>query len=82
MPVLASGAILFGGWLLLFNPTEGQPRKPIAQWKKVREYDTAWLCEQGRRKEAMAAQQKATHPAGLFDVDQRYRCERVERVRK
>jgi len=83
----ARAVILLGGWLLLFNADERKPNAPIDEWKKVREYDTAWLCEQGRRKEittlrAPAAKADPRRGAMALDAEFRYRCERAERVHK
>ena len=79
-------AILYGGWVLLFNPQEHAPPSPTVAWKKVREYDTAYLCEQGRREKVesvCAKEAKRSHrdPRTLAaDTDARYRCERAERA--
>ena len=84
----ACAVILLGGWVLLFNPDEGKPNAPISGWKKVREYETAWLCEQGRRKEVAslgerAAKEGARHGSMTLGAGEfRYRCERGERVPK
>jgi len=77
--------ILLGGWALLFNPTPNLPDPPLPTWKKIREYDTAWLCEEGRRKEANdLAEEMAEKPGRSSTVLGpllRYRCERSERLR-
>lgn len=76
--------ILLGGWTLLFNPTPNLPDPPLPTWKKIREYDTAWLCEEGRREKAgELAQEDAKKPGQSSTVLGpllRYRCERGERL--
>jgi hypothetical protein len=84
--VRSGGAvILLGGWMLLFNPTPDLPDPPLPTWKKIREYDTAWLCEEGRRKEANDLAQKTAAKPGqsstVLGPLLRYRCERSERLR-
>ncbi len=81
----AGAAILYGGWLLLFNPNEHAPTASLATWKKVHEYDTPYLCEQGRREEISSAlEREAKHGGGSRmrpeQAELRYRCERVERL--
>jgi hypothetical protein len=83
--VRSGGAvILLGGWTLLFNRTPELANPPLSIWKKVREYDTAWLCEEGRRKEANDLAQKAAAKPGqsstVLGPLLRYRCERSERL--
>jgi hypothetical protein len=77
--------ILLGGWMLLFNRTPELPNPPLSSWKKVHEYDTAWLCEEKRREKAgELAQDDAKKPGQSSTVLGpllRYRCERTERVR-
>jgi len=77
--------ILLGGWMLLFNRTPELANPPLSSWKKVREYDTAWLCEEGRRTEANDLAQEAADKPGqsstVLGPLLRYRCERSERVR-
>src|SRR5205807_2600953 len=46
----AGALILYGGWLLLFNPEANRPDAPLSSWKKRGEYDTGYLCEQARSK--------------------------------
>ena len=70
--------------MLLFNPTPNLPDPPLPTWKKIREYDTAWLCEEGRRKEANDLAQEAAKPGQSSTVLGpllRYRCERSGRLR-
>ena len=72
--------------MLLFNRTPELANPPLASWKKVHEYDTAWLCEQGRREEAgdLAKDEAKDRPgqaATALGPLLRYRCERSERVR-
>ena len=79
--------ILFGGWLLLFNADEQKPNAPITEWKKLREYDTAWLCEEGRRREMASFRAQAVKKGGgpsamALDAERRYLCERAERVQR
>ena len=77
--------ILLGGWALLFNQTPNLPDPPLSAWKKVREYDTAWLCEEGRRTEAndlaQEAAKKSGQAAAALGPLLRYRCERSDRLR-
>jgi len=78
------GVILLGGWLLLFNPTPNMPDPPLPTWKKIHEYDTAWLCEEGRRKEANDLAEEAAKKPGqsstVLGPLLRYRCVRSERL--
>jgi hypothetical protein len=78
--------ILYGGWLLLFNPHDHQPTAPLSSWEKVDDYDTGYLCEQGRREEIAdklekEAKKKPSDGPRMTptDAELRYRCERVER---
>jgi len=77
--------ILLGGWMLLFNRTPELANPPLSSWKKVHEYDTAWLCEEGRREKAgELAQEDAKKPGQSSTVLGpllRYRCERSEQLR-
>jgi hypothetical protein len=83
----AGVVILYGGWLLLFNPDRLAPNAPLTAWKKLDEYDTAYRCEKERRAAVVAAlaeqhERKRPDPPLLpGDAEMRYRCERVERVR-
>jgi len=71
--------ILFGGWLLMHNPEAHNPNAPLSAWKEVRSYDTAYLCEQARHKEAVeAAGDDHSAPSGMHEL--RYRCVREEHV--
>ncbi len=72
--------LLFGGWLLMQNPDARNPSAPLSTWKEVRSYDTAYLCEQGRHKEAVSAaeQDRAKSPSTL---ELSYRCVREEQVK-
>ncbi len=78
--------LLYGGWLLLFNPDPSRPNAPLSSWKKVKEFDTAYLCEQRRNEEVTGVLAKAPKrdrreaPKTPADAEMRYRCERVERV--
>ncbi len=81
----AATIFLLGGWLLLSRPDGVDLSKPLATWKKVRDYDTAWLCEQGRRAEIThyvkdAAPERRTQGLAQDAGQDRFRCERVERV--
>ena len=82
----AGALILYGGWLLLFNAERFAPNAPLAAWKRVEEYDTAYRCEQGRRAAVLAAlaeqreKSRSAPPMLPGDADRRYRCERVERL--
>lgn len=51
---------------------------PLSAWKPVDSYETALLCEAARREEV--ASQVKDEGLSPFAVDQRYRCERAERV--
>lgn len=77
--------ILLGGWILLSLPEHGTSSTPGASWEKVREYDTAWLCEEGRRDEVAelmkdAAKKQPGDGSGTLSAMLRYRCERAERL--
>ena len=77
--------LLLGGWILLLLPEPGTPSAPTASWKKVREYDTAWRCEEGRREKAAeltkdTAEEQRASGSGTLDAMLRYRCERTERL--
>jgi len=63
----AGAVMLLGGWTLLFNPKPDQLYVPRADWEEVREYDTAWLCEEGRRDEAAELAKDGTkdRPRGI-----------------
>jgi hypothetical protein len=79
--------VLLTGWVLLFNRTPELANPPLASWKKVREYDTVWLCEEGRRDEARdlakdAPKDGPPESATTFGPLLRYRCERSERLEK
>ncbi len=79
--------ILLGGWMLLFNRTPDLANPPLADWKKMREYDTAWLCEEGRRQEANdlaveTSKKQGGQSSTVLGPLLRYRCERSERVRR
>ena len=82
----ARAAILYGGWLLLFNPDRLAPHAPLATWEKLDEFDTAYRCEQERRTavvRALADQAKKKPDAPLMlpaEAELRHRCERVEHV--
>ena len=86
-----SAIVLYGGWLLLFNPDRYRPDAPLSTWKKVKEYDTAYLCQQKRNEQVVDMLAKASkNDAKKKDPKKeaitpaeaatRYRCERVERV--
>lgn len=73
--------------MLLFNRTPELANPPLTSWKKVRAYDTAWLCEEGRRDEArdLARDDSKNGPpesATALGPLLRYRCERSERVER
>jgi hypothetical protein len=82
----AGAVILYGGWLLLFNTDRLAPNAPLATWKKLDEYDTAYRCEQERRAAVVTAlaeqraKKRAEPPMLPGDADLRYRCERIERI--
>ncbi len=80
----AGALILYGGWLLLFNPDAHRPDAPLARWKKVGEYDSGFQCQQALSKsvaDLLRDQRKNPDGAGLSPgaADLRYRCERTER---
>ena len=74
--------VLYGGWLLLFNPNDHQPSAPLSAWEKVGDHDTAYECEQERREEVKEALEKDAKKRGVHmtetDAQLRYRCERAE----
>ena len=79
----AGAVILYGGWLLLHNP-DARLDAPLSVWKKLHEYDTSYLCEQGRGKsvaDLLHDQREKRDGPQLTPVQAqlRYRCERVER---
>ena len=84
--------MLLAGWVLLFNKTPELANPPLASWKKVHDYDTAWLCEEGRREKAADlmkdAQKKDAQKNGPPEAQTalgsllRYRCERSERLER
>ena len=74
--------VLYGGWLLLFNPLKNQPTAPLSAWKNLDDFDTAYECEQKRREE-IADAVKADDPEDRLaptDAEVRYRCARKEQV--
>jgi hypothetical protein len=78
--------VLLGGWLLLFNPEPGAPYSPTQRWERVRKYDTAWLCEEGRREEAArlserTAKEHSRQGSDTLAATLRYRCEYTDRSR-
>jgi hypothetical protein len=81
-----TAVVLYGGWLLLFNPPPQPQNAPLSAWKKIGEHDTAYLCDQKRHTEAAAAfaKQAKEKPAGhrltTGELELRYRCERAEHV--
>ena len=79
----AGALILYGGWLLLFNPEAHRPDAPLARWKKMGEYDTGYLCQQARSKsvaDLLRDQRQSPDGPGLSPpAELRYRCERTER---
>jgi hypothetical protein len=80
----AGAAILYGGWLLLFNPNPDRPSAPLDTWKKMHDYDTPFACQQKLREEVLAAAKKggkAETPGALLTPPAlRYRCARAETV--
>src|SRR5436309_14607178 len=80
----AGALILYGGWLLLFNPEANRPDAPLSSWKKRGEYDTGYLCEQARSKSVAdllreQRQRPDTPRLRPAAAELRYRCERAER---
>ena len=80
----AGALILYGGWLLLFNPEAQRPDAPLSRWQKLREYDTGYLCEQARSKsvaDLLRDQRQNPDSPRLRPAaaELRYRCERAER---
>jgi hypothetical protein len=84
--------ILYGGWLLLFNPDPNRPDAPLATWKRVKEFDTNYSCQQKRNEEVADLLAKASKNAGKGKKDKsvvtpsqanlRYVCQRAEQVPK
>jgi hypothetical protein len=74
--------VLYGGWLLLFNPEHNRPAAPLSTWKKIDDFDTAYECEQKRQEEALDATKEDDPKKRLSatDAELRYRCERQEHV--
>ena len=52
----------------------------LSGWEKVREYDTAVLCEQGRHEEAVTWGKDEKRSPSVAEF--RFRCERAERLGK
>ena len=80
----AGALILYGGWLLLFNPDAPRPDAPLGRWKKKSEHDSAYLCERARNKavdDLLRDQRQSPDTPRLRPAaaELRYRCERVER---
>jgi hypothetical protein len=77
-----AGIVLYGGWLLLFNPEHNQPMAPISAWKKVKDYDTAYECQQGLRDKVIEAGKAGDPEKHLLptEAELRYRCARREEV--
>jgi hypothetical protein len=81
----ALAVLLLSGWTLLFNPEPNPLNAPRGDWEDVEEYDTAWLCEEGRREEAAeraeeAAKERPGHSPSTLDAMLRYRCEHSGRT--
>jgi hypothetical protein len=76
------GIVLYGGWLLLFNPAHDRPMAPLSAWKKVDDYETAYECQQGLREKVVEADQERNPKKRLSPTDAalRYRCARREEV--
>jgi len=80
--------VLYGGWLLLFNPDAQHPDAPLRSWKRKGEFDTAYLCDQKKREKIRQTLAKQTGgrpedaPITGGGLELRYRCERVEHVGK
>src|SRR5262249_48150107 len=77
--------VLFGAWLLLFNPESNAPHASMESWERVRKYDTAWLCEEGRRAEAArlserTAKEHKQQGSDMLAATLRYRCEYTDRT--
>jgi hypothetical protein len=81
--------VLYGGWLLLFNPVRHHPEAPLSTWDKVDDYDTAYACQEKLREKiatTLAKEAKDGHAADggarmtATEAQLRYRCERVEHV--
>ena len=79
--------VLYGGWLLLFNPDAQHPDAPLRSWKRKGEFDTAYLCDQRKQEKIRETVAKETAkptdtPITSGELEMRYRCERVEHVSK
>ena len=80
--------VLYGGWLLLFNPDAQHPDAPLRSWKHKGEFDTAYQCNQRKQdkiRETLAKERsgKPTDPPITGgELESSYRCERVEHVPK
>ena len=80
----AGALLLSGGWLLLFNPEAHRPDTPLDRWKKLRDYDTSYLCEQARSKSVAdllrdERERRDGPRLGPAEAELRYRCESAER---
>jgi hypothetical protein len=76
------GIVLYGGWLLLFNPEHDRPMAPLSAWKKVDDYDTAYECQQKLRDKVVEAEEERNPKKRLppNEAALRYRCARREEV--
>ena len=80
--------VLYGGWLLLFNPDAQHPDAPLRSWKHKGEFDTAYQFDQRKREkihETLAKEtggKPADAPITGGGLELRYRCERIEHVPK
>jgi hypothetical protein len=78
--------VLLGAWLLLFNPESNAHYASMESWERVRKYDTAWLCEEGRREEAArlserTAKEHSRQGSDTLAATLRYRCEYTDSPR-
>ena len=80
------GMVLLGAWLLLFNPESNAHYASTESWERVRKYDTAWLCEEGRREEAAklserTAKEHKQQGSDTLAATLQYRCEYTDSPR-
>lgn len=70
--------LLGAGWILLALPEDKPIVSPLSVWEEDDDFATAYECETARR----GAVAKALAAGGRVgrEAEQRYRCERTERI--
>ena len=85
MPGRRRGVVLLGAWFLMAPPVpEGKgprdPQAPLSSWTRVRSFDTAMRCEEGRLEVSTVAQ--ATNDVGTEELADYSRCFHVDHLRR